>query len=623
MTKLPLGLRPDGNDNITLPITANYIYITDETDLLFLMKTLNAPNPVTKKPYTIFADVETGGLYIDLRLVQLYIPEYDLEHQYLLDIEYLTDYTEVIKSVISANHTVWHGGNYDLGTLNLNTIPYALDDTLYMSRLAFPLWPKYGLVDVDTQLGLNMYSKANIQKASIQKAKFKLGTLLSPEQLLYSSIDVLVLAHIYYHPEIHKVRHSKTYKLDILSLRYSSIYQQNPIQIDLDLIRSRIAEVEAEIHKNKVILVNDYNNLNVNSPKQCKEALGTTSSDKLTLITAIGNGVKLAQLIFDQRRLLKKLTMLKSYLHEEGLVTRYNPAGATTGRFTATGGDIPNGVNLQQVPRNLKDCFIASPGNKIVGADYPTIELRVIASVYPNVPNILKSINPRLRNSKTSCKIEAQVAPDTMYDTLKKGVDLHKATACALTGLAPEEIDAETRFKAKAVNFGLAFGMGPTAFQDYAYTSYGLTYSLKEATNVHKIYLKTYPEVNKAIKYTSTAMYSNRASFIVTTALGRLIKPRRLTDAINAMVQGSASEVMKLAIHYMYLEEPKVLNYIVWVIHDAIYLDAPEEAAKYYKTIVETNMVKAWVEIIKLAYFKYHDVPLEVEASIADNTKAI
>jgi DNA polymerase-1 len=625
MAHYPLGFVPGGSSlSAQLPPNVNYTYITDEFDLLVLAKILNKPSIYTNEPFMIFADIETDGLYINQRLLQLYIPEYNKTTQYLIDYDYLDDFFKgLLKDIIANNHTVWQGGNYDLGTMNLLKVPFKLDDTLAMSRIAYPLWDGYGLDQICSRLGITIYDDLGLDKKALQKAKFKLGVPLTPDQLNYAAADVLVLAHIYYRPEMAVARKNKTYKLDMLNLGYCAIYQQNAIQVDANLIQNRIAEAQTTADVNTSILVNKYNSLNVNSPKQCREALGTENSNKLTLITAIGEGNELAQIIYDQRRLLKAITMMKSYLVEGGVVTRYNPMGAVTGRFSATGGDMSNGVNLQQIPRALKDCFVARPGNMIVGADYPTIELRCIASIYPNVPNILKRVNPALMASRRCNNIERRDVSDQMYDTLIKGIDLHKQTACALTGLTPEEIDPETRFKAKAVNFGYAFAMGPAAFQDYAYTSYGLVYTFKEASNVHKIYHQTYPEVSKAIKYISTAMYSNRSSFVVSTALGRKIKPQRLTDAINAMIQGTAAEVMKLALHYMYTQEPNILNYIVWVIHDAVYLDVPEDQAEYYRDIIKVNMENAWFEVSKQPHFKYKDVPMDVEVSIANNTKAI
>ena len=625
MNHYPLGASLGDEAHILeqLPKTVTPIYITDDLSLLTLLKILSKPSRNTNDPFLIFADTESDGLYINQRLLQLYIPEFNLQDQYLIDYDHLKGYNDIINNIISGAHTVWQGGNYDLGLLNLNKIPYKVDDTMAMSRLAYPFWDKFGLDSIAHNLDIDFYSDTNIDKKAMQKAKFKIGVELTPEQLIYASIDVLVLAHIYYRPEMVKSRQVKTYILDMHNLRYCSMYQQNPMQVDIPKLQVEAQKLEGDIDKHQAILVNKYNNLNVNSPKQCKEALGTSDSSKLTLITAIGEGSELARIIYDQRRLLKKRGLIQSYMHEEGVVTRYNPMGAGTGRFSAVSGDLPNGINAQQIPRALKDCFIASPGNKIVGADYPTIELRTIASVYPNLPNILKSVNPTLMTSRKCNNIERKEVADNMYKVLKDKVDLHMRTASVMTGKDPTDIEPEERFKAKAANFGLGFGMGPPAYQDYAYTSYGLVYSLKEAKNVHKLYHTTYPEVDKAIKYMSSAMYSSKSTFLAVTALGRLLKPRRLPDAINFVIQGTAAEVMKLAIHLMYQANPQILNYIIWVIHDAIYLDVPEIEASYYQRLIKEYMEKAWQSVTAMNYFKYHDVPLEVEVAIADNTKEI
>ena len=529
---------------------------------------------VNDKP--TFSDIETDGLYINTRLVQIYQPDTD-PMIYILDTDIIP--LHEIKEFIKPLWTVWYNASYDFGTLNMTTDKF--DDLFYLVKTAFPKFQEYSLDKVITRFGYgHLYEKLN--KKALQKQGFVLGAYLSHSQLLYSATDVYALSKMWDNREIQKGRNILAYKVDIMSMKYAIQYQQNGMPVDQSLVRKELDNIIEDIDKNYEFL----NGLNPNSPKQCKEALGTTSTDKNTLIKLIAQGNKLAEVIFKQRRLLKKKNMLESYNFPR-VYTRYNVAGAITGRFTATGGDIKRGINSQQIPRDLQYLFKpADPDKVVIEADYSTLELRLACAIFKEYE---------------------------MYRQLKNGEDLHTSMAREMTG--KKDITKEERIKAKAINFGFVFGMSAPTFQEYSFVNFGVKFTEQEAVEIRNKYFTKYPTIKK---YHANVWNGCKAgTYIYKTALGRRVKPRRGTDGINGPVQGSGGETTKLAVHYMVkATNGECLKHIINVVHDAIYLEIPKKDLEYWSDILRNSMLKAWREISKTSLFHYKDIPIDAEVEI-------
>jgi DNA polymerase I-like protein with 3'-5' exonuclease and polymerase domains len=565
------------------------------------------------------------------RLIQIYLPSFNIDTVYVIDVDSV-DLKDKVIDFASDNIVVYHNAAYDLRILKPKKLPYAIEDTLYLSRLAYPYADSKSLGDMIKLLGVYDKIYGDINKKATQKSNF--ASELSSSQIHYGAADVIATAYLFYNSRIQKARHKTVYKLDVYNQRYASIYQQNKMYTDKKLVMSGILDDEQMIAKLQQKMEDlGHGDVNVRSAPQTvallqQYASDITSSDKQTLVELSNDGSteyvrELADTIFKLRRALKSKGMLSKYKYG-WVVSNYNVGGATTGRFTSSGENEYRGVNTQQIPRKRRDMFIPRDGNVIVGADYPTIELRAIAGIYPNLLNNLVKYNPLLLDNEKLAKYWWP-ANDVMYNKLKAGIDLHMATASSLSGLPVEEIDSEERFKAKAVNFGKAFGMGARAFQDYAYVSYDLKYTLAECTTIHNKYRETYPEIDRAIEYFIKAMsyLKRRQPLLVSTVFGRVTKPRRVTDGINNMVQGSAADVYKLAVHYlMQWTSGEALKYFIFPLHDAMYLDVPKVDAQYWKGMVKEAMEAAWFEAIKSKYFKYSDIPLEVDVGIYDRLPA-
>ena len=541
----------------------------------------------TTKP--VFADIESEGLYVNTRLIQLYQPlqvETELPNTtpvYIIDTDIID--LEDAKDFIKPLWTIWHNASYDFGTLNMTTERF--DDTQYLSRTAYPEWQKFSLDVVISKLGWDKLYEG-LDKKAMQKSGFVKGAYLSDRQLRYSATDVFALSLIWQNKRIQATREVLAYKVDILSLKYAIEYQQNRLISHQPSVRKELDKLVDIIEANSKKL----GGLNPNSPKQVKEYLNIGSSAKEILIEIITNraGTKqaeMAQLVYDQRRLLKRRTFLNQY-NKPAVITRFNPAGAATGRFTSKGGDLPNGINAQQIPRDLQYIFNTDTEDTVVvHADYSTAELRAGCSIMQDA---------------------------TMYKELKEGKDLHKIAATLAIGGNPEDVTKAERQKGKAISFGFIFGMSAPSFVEYAFVNYGVVFTLEEAKKIKANYVKRYPNIAKYAK----ARWNDYKTVPVQTPLGRRNKARLGTDAINYATQGCIAETMKLAIHYLVKDYPEALKYIYNVVHDAGYLRVPKGTEAVWAQRLVASMKRGWTEMCKRPMLYYKDIPMPVEVEYND-----
>ena len=569
----------------------------------------------------LFSDIESQGLYVGTRLVQMYQPDID-DAIYLFDCapvgyrasEYIQN-LEQIKAFVKPLHGVWYNCAYDLGCLNL--VQNNLDDLFFAVKTAYPEFQEFSLDVVITKLFGDLYT--GLDKKSLQKAGFKLGAYLSQAQYRYAATDVLALSLMWKDTKIQKViQNNLAYKVDIISQKYAVKYQQNGLLVDNINREKLLKEAIVEIANLRLLLPAG---LNPNSPKQVKEYLGTDSSNHETLVRyALSDNPKAAdaKTIIDLRRAIKEKGYLESIAHTY-MYTKFNVAGAATGRFTSSGGDLENGFNAQQIPRQFQKLFKADTDTTtVIGLDYATLELRLACAIF---------------------------GEDEMYKQLLAGEDIHTSMAQMITGkpLHPDGLQGDKNAKsgmadvvydyvthkdrtdAKAVNFGYVFGMSAATYMNYAFVSYGIKVTLDEAKLLRERYFTKYP--NFGAYHKSIWNNYSKPSFVYTTALGRRVKPRLGTDAINGPVQGSGAETTKLAAHWLIRydcerlgldyrtewEQCEVVKYLFNVVHDAIYLRVPKDTKDFWNEQLKVAMVRGWNEISKAPLLKYKDIPMPVD----------
>jgi len=331
---------------------------------------------------------------------------------------------------------------------------------------------------------------------------------------------------------------------------------------------------------------------NINSPKQ----LGAVLYEKMglpaprrrgkskSLSTAVDVLEELAVAHEAPRRVLeyRQLAKLKStyvdalpalaHPYTGRIHTTYNQAGAATGRLSSTNPNLQNIPIRTALGREIRAAFVAEPGRVLVGADYSQIELRLLAHF---------SEDPLL--------IEA----------FRRGDDIHELTAAAVFDVPPEEQTSEHRRRAKAINYGVVYGISP----------FGLAQQIgapqKEAEAFIRQYFDRYQGVRRFIDSTIEEV---RRAHEVRTFTGRR---RRIPDiasrdynarsfaertAINTPLQGGAADLIKLAMLRVHhdLRKHGLRSRMILQVHDELVLEAPREEAREAAAILREGMEQAW-----------------------------
>ena len=267
------------------------------------------------------------------------------------------------------------------------------------------------------------------------------------------------------------------------------------------------------------------------------------------------------------------LSALPELVDEGGrLHTTFNQTVAETGRLSSTNPNLQNIPIRTPLGREIRGAFTTDPGWMIVSCDYSQVELRILAHV---------SGEPALA------------------DAFRRGEDIHRATAAEVFGMAPADVDRTTRDRAKAVNFGIVYGI----------SDFGLSEQLNipraDAGAYIEAYLARYPRVRAFIDRTVAAAAQDG---FVTTLLGRrrpipelggrTVQQRQLGErlAVNTIIQGSAADIIKAAMVRAHeaLAEEGLQARLILQIHDELLLEAPAGEASRAGSIVREAMVSAY-----------------------------
>jgi DNA polymerase-1 len=269
------------------------------------------------------------------------------------------------------------------------------------------------------------------------------------------------------------------------------------------------------------------------------------------------------------------------------LHTTFNQTATTTGRLSSTNPNLQNIPIRTELGRKIRSCFVAEPGARLISADYSQVELRILAQVANE--QVLKEI-------------------------FERGEDVHLATAAEVLKLPPEKIGPGERSKAKAVNFGIVYGLSPHGLSEQ------LDISHDEAAEYIERYLGRFPAVQRFIEQTIGDAHK---SGYVTTLFGRRrpipeLKSRQWQTrslgerlAVNTIIQGTAADIIKVAMVNCYrrLRDAELETRLVLTIHDELLFEGPQAEVEDASEIVRQEMESA-CEL---------DPPLEVELGVGEN----
>jgi DNA polymerase-1 len=266
------------------------------------------------------------------------------------------------------------------------------------------------------------------------------------------------------------------------------------------------------------------------------------------------------------------------------LHTTFNQTAATTGRLSSTNPNLQNIPIRTEQGREIRACFVAEPGNRLISADYSQVELRLLAHI---------ADEPVLK------------------DIFRRGEDVHSATAEAILG---GKTDPGTRSKAKMVNYGIVYGLSAFGLADR------LQIEKEEAQQFIDAYLERFPKVKEFIDST---IERAREEGHVATLFGRIRRVPELRSrqfqtrslgerlAVNMVIQGTAADIIKVAMVRARdeLRSAGLSTRLVLQIHDELLFEGPEDEVDAASEIVRREMADAFEM----------DPPLEVDVGVGEN----
>lgn len=364
-------------------------------------------------------------------------------------------------------------------------------------------------------------------------------------------------------------------------------------------IGERLAEIETEVHDHvghsfnlnstqqlsKVL----FEDLKLEPPDRGKKTASGHYSTSAAVLDELKGKHPVVDLLLEYRELAKLKSTYLDALPQEinprtGKVhTSFNQTGSVTGRLASSEPNLQNIPTRTELGRKVRLGFVASEGHTLLSVDYSQIELRIVAHM---------------------------AGDRAMLEAFREGQDIHATTAAAIYDIPLNEVTKDQRRHAKAINFGLIYGM----------SSFGLSRStdltLGEAENFVKDYFEHFPGVKKYLD--NIRNLAARQGF-VETMLGRrryfpnlanpvnvMMRNREEREAINAPIQGTAADIMKIAMIKVdeTLRSSKLRARLILQVHDELVLEVPvdqlEDTVKMVRQVME--------EAYKL------DIPLLTEA---------
>jgi DNA polymerase-1 len=387
--------------------------------------------------------------------------------------------------------------------------------------------------------------------------------------------------------------------------------EQTGVRISPDVLRDMSSRLSVEIDNlAQRIYTDSGHTFNINSPKQLGDVLfnkmllpkpmkygkGKVVSTAQDVLEDLADHHPIAALVIEHRQLQKLkstyLDQLPALADSEGRIhTTFNQVGTATGRLSSTNPNLQNIPTRTAIGREIRAAFIAAPGNLLMSADYSQIELRLMAHF---------SQDPLL------------------LDAYRTGKDIHTLTASEVFGIPVDQLDKETRARAKAVNFGIVYGISP----------FGLAAQLGIDQKIAKTYIETYYERYAGIKlFIDATLDQVRREQAVRTWFGRIrpipdIQSRNPNmrgfaerTAINTPLQGTAADLIKLAMIALdrIMLARRMRSRMTLQVHDELLFDVVPEEAEELQALVRHEM----------EHVAEFSVPIVADVGLGDNWRDI
>ena len=422
--------------------------------------------------------------------------------------------------------------------------------------------------------------------------------------------DITLQLHHILWPQIQAIPSlEKVYReLEMPLLPVLNTLERNGVHIDIFMLQQQSDALAHDIDRlEKQAHESAGSKFNLGSTKQLQEILydqqqlpvrkktpkGQPSTAENVLQELADDGYELPQIIMQYRSLSKLKSTYTDKLPQQvnqqtGRVhTSYHQAVTATGRLSSSDPNLQNIPIRTETGRKIREAFVAGKGAKILAADYSQIELRIMA---------------HLSGDKS------------LLTAFAEGEDIHRHTASEIFGVEPDKVTSDQRRSAKAINFGLIYGM----------SAHGLSKQLgierHQAAKYMDTYFERYPGVRNYMD--NTREQAKKDGYVETIFGRRLYLPeinssnglrRQYAErtAINAPMQGSAADIIKramIAIHDWLLQADTGIRMIMQV-HDELVFEVPDDQLDLAKSEIEQFMIQA----AELA------VPLEVGIGVGEN----
>lgn len=449
------------------------------------------------------------------------------------------------------------------------------DDTMLAAYLLDPNRTNYRILEIAReQLGLEMAETVEGFDQEDARALQAADLTFHIADVLRAKIEAAELERVYTEIELPLVE--ILFEMERIGVRIDTAALEKAggeMEKELTRLTARIYELAGqEFNINSTVQLGEvFENLNFEVGRKTKTGRISTSID---VLEELATKYELPRLIIEYRELAKlKSTYVdalpKLISTRTGRVhTTLNQAVTSTGRLSSTNPNLQNIPIRSELGRRIRAAFVPSPGYLLMSADYSQIELRLFAHI---------------------------TGDPVMTESFNNGEDIHTRTARAVFGAKTKKEEAEARRLAKVVNFAIAYDVGPFGLAQRT----GL--SRAEAKKAIETYYQTYTGVRRYMEETPEQV---RETGVVRTVFGRIrpipdinnrnhnLRARAEREAINAPLQGTAADLVKMAMIRVYnrLRRERLGARMILQVHDELLLEVPENEVEQTREIVRSEM---------------------------------
>ncbi|HMU44083.1 MAG TPA: DNA polymerase I [Ignavibacteriaceae bacterium] len=524
----------------------------------------------------------------------------------------IKDFVKIFKPLLENSHIkkVCQNGKYDISVMR--SIGIEVNNFYFDTMLA-----SY-LIDPDQKHGMDELAQKYLDYQPIPLSDL-IGVKKDPAKIFEVEVDKLSEysaedADITF--RLFEILNKELEKNNLKKLAHEVEFPLVPVLEEMEFHGIKVDEkVLNELSKDLTLLMDNYSaeifrlsgtQFNINSPKQLQEIL----FNKLQLAkgrktkTGFSTDARSLEFLRGEHEIIevllnyRQVSKLKSTYADSlpnlinpktgRIHTSYNQTVASTGRLSSIDPNLQNIPIRSELGKEIRKAFVPRDGNHILlSADYSQIELRILAAI---------------------CKDEG------LMKAFRNGEDIHRSTAALVFMVPQKDVTPDMRRKAKEVNFGILYGIGPFGLK----TRLGVTQ--QHAKDIIETYFKTFKRVKN---YMDDSVENARAKGFAETLLGRRRFLRNINSnnrvvrqfeervAINMPIQGTAADMIKLAminIHYE-IKKQKMKSRMLLQVHDELLFDAHKSEVDDLKTLVKDLMENA----MPMA------VPILVEVGTGDN----